>query len=455
MGKYDDKSYNDLRAMKDEHNKKKKANSKPDESAYKEKDGKMKKSIHDYKLKMAELKYEMEQLRDKATTLRTEQRAKSDLLQMAQKNLKERQEETKAVQTELLTKLGLDGKSLPKRISNPQEKLEAFEKELRMEKQRLRSESHSIGEEKKMMRNIKILEGNIVQVKEYMKQNVEEVFVKKAQTRNHLNSYRDTHEEAFQAFRQARETADEHYRTLDENRDEQKKLQELIDKLQEGRKKAAEGFKKKQDAHQQWIRKLREISQALNVKQYDQELEPVSKPDTKKNDSRALELKKQREEEEEKRVKAQEQVKKSVEDRRAAAVAAYKQCQDNLKKKSKAPVAGGGYVAAPQASTKEEDPHQAEKDLCLALIAYCQSNLPGERQSNENSPKGKKKRRKKKKKIRLTHKPINFSNFAKVGVGIPIWSTDLQTCIKQLEERIQSYDNPDANPEEDVKDTSI
>merc|ERR1719197_490447 len=101
---------------------------------------------------------------------------------------------------------------------------------------------------------------------------------------------------------------------------------------------------------------------------------------------------------------------------------------------------------------KADDPHQAEKDLCRSLIAYCQSNLP----SSKDSPaKGKKKKKKKKKKIRLTHKPINFSNFAKVGVGIPIWSTDLEACIKNLEERISSYDNPDADTEENVKDTSV
>merc|ERR1719495_760858 len=108
--------------------------------------------------------------------------------------------------------------------------------------------------------------------------------------------------------------------------------------------------------------------------------------------------------------------------------------------------AGGEDVADVPEVSQKQDPHQVEKDLCRSLIAYCRSNLPGGgKQSNDNSPaKGKKKKR-----IRLTHKPINFSNFAKVGVGIPIWSTDLEECIKSLESKITSYDDPDAQ-EEDV-----
>eukprot|EP00493_Phyllostaurus_siculus_P003349 UN03364 len=62
-----------------------------------------------------------------------------------------------------------------------QKRLAEYEAEFRKQKHRLNCEEVSTGEEKKIMRNIKILENNIAEVKKYMSKNVEEVFVKKTQ----------------------------------------------------------------------------------------------------------------------------------------------------------------------------------------------------------------------------------------------------------------------------------
>lgn len=452
MGKYDDKSFKELKKEHASHNRGK--SSRPDEDKYKDKDNKMKTSINGYKLRLAELKYELEQIRTKTDSLREKQKAKNKVLQDAQKTLQERKQQTQEVHRKLVEKMGLEGRALPKRIANPQDKLEAFEKEFRSEKNRLVSGDLTIGDEKKIMRNIKILENNISKVKEYMSQNVEQIFQEKNDSQKEVSKFRVTHEEAYQDYVKARDNASDHYSKLDVNRDEQKKIQKLIEQLQEQRTKASSKYKRDIDDYQIWTRKERELRAAMQSKQYDEELDSVTRAEPKKRaESKGADDRKD-EEAKEKRARADEQV-KSVEDRRAAAVAAYQQCQDNLKKKSRAPAGASHIVDIPEVSSKADDPHQAEKGLCRSLIAYCQSNLPSQRSSNDNSPKNKKKRRKKKKKIRLTHKPINFSNFAKVDVGIPIWSTDLGACIKELEERILSYDSPDANAEEDVKVTSI
>ena len=93
--------------------------------------------------------------------------------------------------------MGNGGKG-PRRIKDPSKRLAEYEAEFRKQKHRLNCEEVSTGgkafafrnflllqlwywEEKKIMRNIKILENNIAEVKKYMSKNVEEVFVKKDQ----------------------------------------------------------------------------------------------------------------------------------------------------------------------------------------------------------------------------------------------------------------------------------
>merc|ERR1712173_471508 len=237
---------------------------------------------------------------------------------------------------------------------------------------------------------------------------------------------------------------------MGENKAEQAKIEGEIGTIQEKRKDAMQKFKDGIDAWMQWQRRERELLQAIKSKEFEEEVEAAEPKQPKA--SKSSDAKKESAEQAKKREEAAEKV-KSVEDRRQAAIAAFEQCQRNLKKeRTKQPVAGDDMADVAVAPAKKADPNQAEKDLCRSLIAYCQSNMPGDQ---SNSPaKGKKKKRKRKKKIRLTHKPVNFSNFAKVGVTIPIWSTDLEGCIKSLQEKITSYDKP-VEAEEDTKASAI
>merc|ERR1712173_170867 len=235
---------------------------------------------------------------------------------------------------------------------------------------------------------------------------------------------------------------------MGENKAEQAKIEGEIGTIQEKRKDAMQKFKDGIDAWMQWQWRERELLQAIKSKEFEEEVEAAEPKQPKA--SKSSDAKKESAEQAKKREEAAEKV-KSVEDRRQAAIAAFEQCQRNLKKeRTKQPVAGDDMADVAVAPVKKADPNQAEKELCRSLIAYCESNMPGDQ---SNSPaKGKK--RKRKKKIRLTHKPVNFSNFAKVGVTIPIWSTDLEGCIKSLQEKITSYDKP-VEAEEDTKASAI
>jgi len=450
MSNYSDLSYSQLQKKYNAHLKSKK--SKPDEKTFKDKERSSKDAVNEKKLQLAELKYDLERIRGTTDKMRENQQAMNSKLKDASKTLQKRKEQTKEVYMKLADQMGLDGAKMPKRIKNPKDRLQGFQDELNAKKQSLRLDDLATSQEKKIMRDIKVLEASIKQVATYLQHNVQEIWEKKDETQKNVDEFREEHNTAFANFKTAREAANEAFSALDDNRKEQDKIQDKIKELQNARQSIQTDYKKQMDSWQSWQRMERQLKTAMNEKQYDVEIVADTKKESKKkSEAKSSESKKEVEQEKAKLKKAQEQL-QSVEERRAAAVSAYKKCQDNLKKKTSAPVAGG-EVAAPEVSEKEDDPHQAEKDLCRSMIAYCQSNLPSKK--TDDSPK-KKKKKKKKKKIRLTHKPINFSHFAKVGVGIPIWSTDLEACIKDLEARISSYDNPSADTaEESVKDTSV
>merc|ERR1719510_29095 len=93
----------------------------------------------------------------------------------------------------------------------------------------------------------------------------------------------------------------------------------------------------------------------------------------------------------------------TLQEMRSAALKEYEAIQAKLRAKQPTAAPASSDPEAESAPTsKVADPHQAEKDLCQELIAYCKSNMPAE-PSKDSSPKKKKKKRKKKK-IRLTHK---------------------------------------------------
>jgi len=447
VGKFDDLPYKQLQKKHAAHLKDKKQ--RPDDDKFKSKDDKIKEDINGYKLRLAELKWQHDQIRAKTDKLRDDQQAKNQVLQQAQEQLQERKRQTKSVNQELVTKMGFTENGMPKRIKDPKGTLAAYKAEYQNEKNRLRSEALSMAEERKANRQLRILEQNIKHVETYMENNVDEVFQQKDLQKKNMDEFRKTHQEAYEDFQEARQKANVEFDNLGSNKKEQEKIQEKIKKLQDQRQQTQSDYQTAMDSWNQWQRTERALKTAMNNKQYDEEeVEASTRSEPKRKKTEAKEAKKEVAAEEEKRKKAQEQV-QSVEERRKAAIEAFNRCQDKLKNKS----ASAGEVAevAQVADKKQDDPHEAEKELCRSLIAYCRSNMPEEKKDSPS--KGKKKKRKRKKKIRLTHKASNFSNFAKVGVGIPIWSTDLESCIKHLEERISSYDTSDA--EKEVTDTPV
>jgi len=444
-----DASLKDVKKQYNAHTKKKPR--RPDEKTFKDNDRKMKDTINKHKLRLAELKYEHDQSRVVADELRKKQASRTSEFKVAQTQLTNQKEKNQKITQNLIEQLGFNEKGIPKKIQDPEGTLKKYQQAYNESKYRLQSEELTTGDEKKLMRDIKVLEKNIAKVQTYMKANVDQIFAQQENTKKDEREIWKTHQEKFDALKAARLEADAQFDKMGENKAEQAKIEGEIGTIQQKRKEAMQKLKDDMDAWMQWQRRERELLQAIKSKEFEEEVEAAEPKQPKA--SKSNDAKKESAEAAKKREEAAEKV-KSVESRRQAAIAAFEQCQKNLKKeRTKQPVAGDDMADVAVAPAKKADPNQAEKDLCRSLIAYCQSNMPGENQSNSPA-KGKKKRRKKKKKIRLTHKPVNFSNFAKVGVTIPIWSTDLEGCIKSLEEKITSYDNP-VEAEEDTKASAI
>lgn len=119
--------------------------------------------------------------------------------------------------------------------------------------------------------------------------------------------------------------------------------------------------------------------------------------------------------------------------RRAKAMAAYAAMQQKVKAKSVKPVAKTSSASAPPAKL-ENDPHQAEKALCQSLIVLCESKRPTGRRA-----------KKKKKGVRLSYRADYFAKFNQVAVKIPKYSSELDSTIEALRQKIRSYDE---EPEE-------
>jgi len=445
-----DMSLKDVKKAYAAHTKKKPK--KPDEKTFKDNDRKMKDTVNKHKLRLAELKYEHDQSRTVADTLRKKQASRTSEFKVAQESLTKQKQQNQKITQQLIEQLGFNEKGIPKKIQDPQGTLEKYQKAYKESKQRLVSEELTTGDEKKLMRDIKVLEKNIAKVQTYMKANVDQIFAQQENTKKDEREVWKEHQDRFEALKAARLEADAQFDKMGENKAEQSKIESAIGEIQVKRKAANKAYKDSIDNWQQWQRRERELQQAIKAKEFEEEI-VAAEPKKPKASGKQEQAKKESAAEAKKREEAIEKV-KSVESRRQAAIAAFELCQKNLKKeRTKQPVAGDDVADVAVAPPKKDDPHQAEKELCRSLIAYCQSNMPGEKQSNSPA-KGKKKRRKRKKKIRLTHKPVNFSNFAKVGITIPIWSTDLEGCIKSLELKITSYDNP-VEAEEDSKATTV
>merc|ERR1719300_1871548 len=121
-----------------------------------------------------------------------------------------------------------------------------------------------------------------------MSKNVEEVFVKKDQKQKKVDEFRGHHQKVYEKFSNAKQEATAGFESLDENKKEQAKIQDLITKLLDQRKQAESDYKASWDAYEQWQRTERELKIARNAKQYDEVVEAAPSSDKKaKNDAKA------------------------------------------------------------------------------------------------------------------------------------------------------------------------
>jgi len=443
---YSNKSSSDLQAELEKH-RKDPHRTRPDEEKKNKRVKSKKQEIKNLKFKLAELKYDNDEIQKIKGQFQQKQNEWQTKVNDSRDKLKALKLETQAVTKQLREAMGSDKNKL-RRIAKPAEKLQELQSQLASEKQRLRCDDLTTGEEKKAMRNIKVLEGQIELVKKYQSQNVEEVFLKGDEAKKNQEGMRKEHNAIFEEFKNAKDANTAIFEKLRKNNSEQEDTKTKIKTLTEQVKTLEQNFKTALIDFDDWRRKEAEI---LNALTRSREREKYSKGPARNASTNASSSTSSPPQEAKK--SAEEENVPTVKELRDAAQREYEAIQAKLRSKQPtAPPSAADPAEESTPATKESDPHSAEKELCQQLIAYCKSNMPAEASKSDSSPKKKKKKRKKKK-IRLTHKPINFTNFAKVGVGIPIWSTDLEKCIKALEDKISSYDNPEE--QEDVKEQSV
>merc|ERR550534_2224709 len=116
---------------------------------------------------------------------------------------------------------------------------------------RLQSEELTTGDEKKLMRDIKVLEKNIAKVKTYMNANVDQIFAQQENTKKDEREIWKTHQDRFEALKAARLEADAQFDKMGENKAEQAKIEKEIGKIQKKRKDAMQKFKDGIDAWMQ------------------------------------------------------------------------------------------------------------------------------------------------------------------------------------------------------------
>jgi len=445
--KYENKSVGELKKILADHRKKEKK--RPDADASQKRKKKLKEDIKKLKFKLAELKYDNDQIQLQKNKYQSQQDAWQSKVNSSKQELKKYRQETQAVSKQLREALGSQSKGM-RRIADPDAKLKELLRDLSTEKRSLQFDDLSANQERSAMRNIKLLEAQIEVVKKYQKENVGEVFKNRDEAKEKENAIQSEHNETYENFQKAREANTEIWNQLRQNVQDQTTTKDQIKDLNTKLGNIDSQIKNAMAAFEDWRREERDIMALINEKKDMEDFRgssESSKPAT--SDPKAAPAKAATAPP----AATDAENRPSVQELRAAAQLEYERIQKNIQqaKRPVAPPADSAAESEAPPSVKANDPHFAEKELCQQLIAYCKSNMPAE-QNSDASPKKKKKKRKKKK-IRLSHKPVNFTNFAKVGVGIPIFSTDLAKCIKALEDKISSYDNPDE--QEDVKEQSV
>lgn len=425
--------------------KKKSEGKKPDDAHYKKRRECAKKEMNSLRLEFTQLKYERDLLEGEC---KIKQKRQNELLvsfKGFRDKLDEKKKATNAVTKQLKSNLGDVS-----RIKNPSAMLKDLQKEEAEEKHRLRAGNISGRfEEQKAMRNLKLLKAKIEKVQEYIDMGYDKTYQEQSKMRDAERKYRNDNSDKIETYEQAKEQNTAVRNKIKANEAQQKlmkgKLQDAQSKLNQVEDDKKSGFEK----YRSWNDTFNDLRRAVMQKERDEEEDKAIGQAKENKSSQSSSVASEMKAETKKPENEPKGPVVNVDDLRAAAKREYEAVQARLK----AQRAAADSQQVPEGSLEEDvkpeaavdDPHRQEKELCRTLISYCQQNLP--KQNTPPSTGGKKKKRRRKKKIRLQHNPANFTSFAKVGVGIPIWSTDLPKCINDLQARIDNYANQD-----DVKD---
>lgn len=440
----DSQNYNsmDLKSLRKEEKKLKKL-TEPDKAKSLAKKKQINDNINRLKLTIAELAWKLDEISRENQKHRALQKNAKDSLDNSTSTLKELQRE-QGQATSVLRQGGL------KRIRRPAETKKQIEDEIEECNYQLKYGDVKANQEKKLIRDIKLLKEELKKVVEYMEQNVEEVYAERDVKRKAVDTYKKEHDQVFEKYKEVKQAADNCWDNMQANKNEQTELKEQVKKLSAQKNKVDQDFNDAVQAYQRAQRNLQIIRARIHALENDQASENDQKQANvaaKKDGEAAKERQREREEAEERRKEEAAKRQEAVNERRRLAEEEFKRCQALMRSQRQAPEMQS-MGESPDVPVKD-DVHAEEKSICRRLIALCEQMKP-----SEGSPAkaGKKKKRKRKKKRKLQHKPATFTNFSRVGVDIPMVDTDLDVTIKALQDRIQSYD---VELSSDVKEESV
>lgn len=417
------KTYNDLR---------KKTDPKSFEAAKQTKT----QEIHSLGLQSAEIKWKMETRQNEKNKVINAQNERRDELNQSRKKLDGLALNRRKATENLKNHFG------GRRIKNPEKHLTELQDKLQAAQASLKISALSPQEEKKLIRTINDLKAAVADTAKYIDDDVSKLYDTQDTKKKEMTDFVSTHVETEAAFKKAKADADKLFQDLSDLRDAREEINGKIKTLSEEKNNIISVYNANMKKRNDVDREITRCRYAIEEKKLEKSMQTTSGPAPKERNKPKEKKKPEPAPEEE--VKPQV----SLDERRAAAIAAWekmqkeKDQQKNMMEK-KTEDSPKQEEASPTAELNED------AKLCQTLIALCQNMKPKQSNSPSKSKKSKKKKRKPKK-MRLTHAPDTFSNFARLGVNIPVWTQDLDKTISALKERLEQCSGNEENMENEI-----
>jgi len=380
--------------------------------------------INSLKVRSAEIKWKMEARQTEKTEVVRAQDQRRKALKESHEQLDGYvQGRRKATET---LKSNFGGR----RIKKPDEHLKTLKSQLRAANASLKTEALSNQEEKQLHRKIKDLKASVAQTEKYIRDNVSQLYDQQDQKKQEMNEFMGSHTETQAQFEKAKANADKLFKDLSDLRDERESIAADIKMLSEEKNGIISKYNASMKQRNDTERDIARCKRAIDDKKLERSMQSVSGP---KPAEKKKKVEKKQEKKEEEVQSAVPVV--SLDERRKAAIAAYEAMQKEKEQKVSAQTTAESSpvkVESTQAPELNED-----AKLCQILIALCQNMKPKQSTSSPSKSKKSKKKKRKQKKMRLTHAPDTFSNFARLGVNIPVWTQDLDDTISALKERLE------------------